>query len=299
MNATKTRPGIGALLVLMAAGLALLLSLAPAWALPPGGAGDSTEGTDSSVTPSVQAGGTIGFSLTGFPPGEVVYIKIDDGALAGGDASVQGQGVVHSQVIGPDGTVAGSFVLPSYVPAGQHWLRFLASQPRQGHGGGVIGFTNRSPEFTVLAPGSAPAPAAGQAGGGSAAEGGQGGNVGGAETQPGGQAAQAQTAEGQEAPDQAALGSFGQASPAPSASASAAPSAAPTTTQSAAPSAANSAAAAPAQAAQPAPAAAPAANQFPVVGVVVLALSVLVVGSGLAAIVVRKRNQGPGSSARQ
>lgn len=134
----------------MVSGVALALALPSAAALPPGGAGDSTEGTSSTVTGSVEAGGTLSFSLSGFPAGETVSIKIDDGALDGSDNSVSGTGVVHQQKIGANGSVSGSFVLPSYVKPGTHWLRFLASQEiPESQGGGTKGFTNRSPQFTV------------------------------------------------------------------------------------------------------------------------------------------------------
>ena len=50
----------------MVSGAALALVLPSAAALPPGGAGDSTEGTSSTVTGSVEAGGTLSFSLRQF-----------------------------------------------------------------------------------------------------------------------------------------------------------------------------------------------------------------------------------------
>lgn len=153
----------------MVSGAALALVLPSAAALPPGGAGDSTEGTSSTVTGSVEAGGTLSFSLSGFPAGETVSIKIDDGALDGSDNSVSGTGVVHQQKIGANGSVSGSFVLPSYVKPGTHWLRFLASQEiPESQGGGTKGFSNRSPQFTVT--GSA-SDSGGQGGSGGAAAG--------------------------------------------------------------------------------------------------------------------------------
>ena len=139
----------------MASAAALALVLPSAAALPPGGAEGSTEGTSSTVTGSVEAGGTLSFTLSGFPAGETVSIKIDDGALDGSDNSVSGTGVVHQQKIGANGSVSGSFVLPSYVKPGTHWLRFLASQDiPESQGGGTKGFTNRSPQFTVTGPAS-------------------------------------------------------------------------------------------------------------------------------------------------
>ena len=129
--------------------MAVCLSALPARALPPGGAGESTAGTSSTVTGQVGVGGTISFTVSGFPAGETVYVKIDDGLLSGEDETTQGTGVVHSQAIGANGTASGSFVLPSYVREGQHWLRFLATSSAGSKDGGNVGYTNRSPNFTV------------------------------------------------------------------------------------------------------------------------------------------------------
>lgn len=169
----------------MVSGAALALVLPSAAALPPGGAGDSTEGTSSTVTGSVEAGGTLSFSLSGFPAGETVSIKIDDGALDGSDNSVSGTGVVHQQKIGANGSVSGSFVLPSYVKPGTHWLRFLASQDiPESQGGGTKGFTNRSPQFTVTGPASD----SGEQGGAAAAGSGSGAAGAGGSSDAGGNA---------------------------------------------------------------------------------------------------------------
>ncbi|WAL41472.1 hypothetical protein BRM1_06440 [Brevibacterium sp. BRM-1] len=138
------------LAALTALGLALAAALvaAPASALPPGGAGASTPGTSSSVSPgSVRAGGRISFTLRGFPGGETVYVKFDDGGSSQGDQSIQGQGVVHQQKIPKSSTVSGSITIPKDLADGQHWLRFLASTTVPGKGS--KGYTNRSPNFTV------------------------------------------------------------------------------------------------------------------------------------------------------
>ena len=166
----------------MASAAALALVLPSAAALPPGGAEGSTEGTSSTVTGSVEAGGTLSFTLSGFPAGETVSIKIDDGALDGSDNSVSGTGVVHQQKIGANGSVSGSVVLPSYVKPGTHWLRFLASQDiPESQGGGTKGFTNRSPQFTVtsLASDSGEQGGAGGAAGSNEAAGSAGSGAGG------------------------------------------------------------------------------------------------------------------------
>lgn len=171
----------------MVSGAALALVLPSAAALPPGGAGDSTEGTSSTVTGSVEAGGTLSFSLSGFPAGETVSIKIDDGALDGSDNSVSGTGVVHQQKIGANGSVSGSFVLPSYVKPGTHWLRFLASQEiPESQGGGTKGFSNRSPQFTVT--GSASDSGGQGSSGGAAAGSGSGASGAGGSSNAGGSA---------------------------------------------------------------------------------------------------------------
>ncbi|WP_051681739.1 hypothetical protein [Cellulomonas sp. HZM] len=146
---------VAARVVLALAGVAALVGsgLGPAAALPPGGAGSSTPGTSSTVSPTrLSAGDTIRFTLRGFPAGETVNVKIDDGA-GYSDQTIQGSGVVYQQKIAAGGTVSGSFALPAKLSAGRHWLRFLASEEFTDAKGnlGVKGYTNRSPEFTVVA----------------------------------------------------------------------------------------------------------------------------------------------------
>jgi len=101
---------------------------------------------------TLQAGGTIRFTLRGYPAGETVNVKIDDG-VGYSNTTVQGAGVVYQQVVAKNGTVSGSFPLPAFVKPGKHWLRFLASQEMYKNGKylGVKGFTNHSPNFTVVA----------------------------------------------------------------------------------------------------------------------------------------------------
>lgn len=125
------------------------ISFAPSvLALPPGGAATvDTPGTSSSVSPgSVEQCGSINFEVNGFPAGETVNVKIDDGSVSGGDASVQGQGVVVRQPIDSSGTASGTVDIDCNFPTGTHWLRFLATGgPRN------EGYTNRSPDFEVTA----------------------------------------------------------------------------------------------------------------------------------------------------
>jgi hypothetical protein len=138
------------------AGLVLAAPGLPAVAIPPGGPGADTPGTSSSVSPATLSPcDTISFTVSGYPAGEIVYIKIDDG-IGYGDTSVQGSGVWHSQAIPSSGTVNGSFELPCDITPGAHWLRFLASQyvDPNDPGKGVIGFTRRGgSDFTVVAAG--------------------------------------------------------------------------------------------------------------------------------------------------
>lgn len=120
----------------------------PASALPPGGAATvNTPGTSSSVSPdSVEQCGSVSYEVSGFPAGETVNVKIDDGNVSGGDKSVQGQGVVDEQAIGNDGRASGSVEISCDFPTGMHTLRFLATGGPQNRG-----YSNRSPEFEVTA----------------------------------------------------------------------------------------------------------------------------------------------------
>ncbi|MFT4217535.1 MAG: hypothetical protein QM619_10185 [Micropruina sp.] len=134
-------------------GVALALPSVPAAeAVPPGGPGSNTPGTSSSVSPrSLKAGEVIRFTVRGFPKGETLYVKIDDGRACG--STSHGACVYHTQKIPASGVVSGSFRLPSNLKKGTHSLRFLASayiDPKN-PGKGTKGYTNRSPSFTVVA----------------------------------------------------------------------------------------------------------------------------------------------------
>lgn len=112
--------------------------------------GPSTTGTASTVSPStVAVGGTIMYTLSGFPSGVTVQVLIDDGALV---ASRPGESeVVTTITVKKDGTAAGSFELPEYVEQGNHWLRFrvFGAQGESGQEGNAADYTNKSPYFTV------------------------------------------------------------------------------------------------------------------------------------------------------
>lgn len=119
--------------------------------------GESTTGTASTVSPStIASGGSLSYTLSGFPPGATVQVLIDDGAVgpeqspAARTASPSG-GAVAQFTVQADGTYSGAFELPGYVPSGTHWLRFRAT------GGPDVptstvrtaDYTNKSPFFTV------------------------------------------------------------------------------------------------------------------------------------------------------
>lgn len=117
-------------------------------ALPPGGAGANTPGTTSSVSPSsVAHGGSLSWSVSGYPAGETVYVKIDDGSYTG-DGVVQGADIVTSTKIGSDGKASGKLTVPRDLTAGSHTLRFLASDVTDA---GTLGYTHKSQTFTVTA----------------------------------------------------------------------------------------------------------------------------------------------------
>lgn len=144
----------GGVRLLIALLLGLAVSVLPgqpaAEAIPPGGAGPNTPGTSSGVSPrSLKAGGVIRFTVRGFPKGETLYVKIDDGKACS-NAS-HGACVYHSQKIPSSGVVNGSLRLPSNLKPGSHTLRFLASayiDPKN-PGKGTKGYTRRSPSFTI------------------------------------------------------------------------------------------------------------------------------------------------------
>lgn len=256
-----------ALLAALLAALALVLVGTGAHAIPPDGAGADTPGTSASVSPRTLApGATIRFTLSGFPAGEVVYVKIDDGTECDA-AAVHGACVYHQQRIGSSGSVSGSFEVPTGLKPGAHWLRFLASEEMTDKDGtylGVKGYTHRGgTDFTVVAATK----------GTTTKEGGTGtsGSTGAPGTTTSSGTTGGSTGTG-EAADKLVVA-------APTAAATA--SATPAVTASVTPSAA-----APAEAPTPAPAAAPAAapvdagSGVPWIGVGAVAVA-LVVGAGL------------------
>ena len=112
--------------------------------------GPSTTGTASTVSPStVAVGGTIMYTLSGFPSDVTVQVLVDDGALVASRPSESE--VVTTITVKKDGTAAGSFELPEYVEQGNHWLRFrvVGAQGESGQEGDAADYTNKSPYFTV------------------------------------------------------------------------------------------------------------------------------------------------------
>jgi len=154
---TVRRRARGALLGAAALGalLAGLVAAGPAVAIPPDGPGPDTPGTASSVSPTTLTPcSTIGYTVSGYPAGETLYIKIDDG-VGYGDTSVQGSGVFATAAINSSGSASGSFELPCDIAPGAHWLRMLASQyvNPSDPGAGVLGFTRRGGNDFAVVPG--------------------------------------------------------------------------------------------------------------------------------------------------
>lgn len=255
---------------LLALGLAVGVPLG-ATALPPDGAGPDTPGTSSSVWPrKVKSGDRLNFKVSGYPAGETVYIKIDDGLMCS-DTS-HGACVYHTQKLDKNGSATGSLVVPDLEP-GEHWLRMLATgdvfDSETGKKLGYEGYTRRGGNtFTVEAGGSSGK----SAGGSSAVEGG-------GTTSSDGKIAggSVEVDLGEESPEPGSSASpTGEASPAATESAAVAP-VTPTTSAVAAPVAA--------------PAAQPAAVQqsgVSVVGIAVLAGAVLVGGGALGWALARR-----------
>lgn len=146
LSTPRRRAGLTTLIAAGAVALVMGLQSSPAVALPPGGASGDTPGTTSTVSPTtLEPCGTLNFTLHGFPAGEVVSVKIDDGQ-GYGDESVQGTGVVATQRISAAGTASGSVQVPCDISEGDHWLRYLASEVMTDASGaqiGVKGYSNR------------------------------------------------------------------------------------------------------------------------------------------------------------
>lgn len=184
---------------------AVVATAFPAAALPPGGASADTPGTSTSVSPrTVEQCGTLNWNVAGFPAGETVHIKIDDGD--GTDQATHGAGVVQTQRIGSGGTASGSLQIPCTMAPGGHWLRYLATG-----GENNLGYTARAgSDFTVVAR------AGGNAGAGAGGQRPQGQAGGAGQNQPArnNQAGAAQANRNQPARNQGQAPARGQGQPA-------------------------------------------------------------------------------------
>lgn len=184
---------------------AVVATAFPAAALPPGGASADTPGTSTSVSPrTVEQCGTLNWNVAGFPAGETVHIKIDDGD--GTDQATHGAGVVQTQRIGSGGTASGSLQIPCTMEPGGHWLRYLATG-----GENNLGYTARAgSDFTVVAR------AGGNAGAGAGGQRPQGQAGGAGQNQPArnNQAGAAQSNRNQPARNQGQAPARGQGQPA-------------------------------------------------------------------------------------
>ncbi|MFC8371749.1 hypothetical protein ACFUIT_27960 [Streptomyces sp. NPDC057239] len=67
----------------------------------------------------VAAGGKVSFTLSGFVKGQGITVKLDDGEIL----------ARWPDAVKADGTFSGTVTVPASVPAGTHWLRFLAPAP--------------------------------------------------------------------------------------------------------------------------------------------------------------------------
>lgn len=143
----------GAVLVIATVITAIAVSvLALDTARPPASAaeaGESTTGTASTISPStVAVGGTLTYTLSGFPPGATIQISVDDDTLG---SQGPGQGVIGTATVDEHGITSGAVELPIYLAKGSHWLRFGVSAGRDIPTSEVrtMDYTNKSPYFTV------------------------------------------------------------------------------------------------------------------------------------------------------
>ena len=128
--------------------LVVVSALAPDTACPPASGaetGESTTGTASTVSPStVAVGGTLTYTLSGFPPGAAIRISVDDGVFGN---QARGQDVVGVATVNENGATSGAVELPGHVAKGVHWLRFEVSAGRDVPTNEVstLDYTNKSP----------------------------------------------------------------------------------------------------------------------------------------------------------
>lgn len=148
----------------------MMMSVAPALAIPPGGAVENPLGATVTVTtPTVAPGATVSFSATGYDAGESVSIKVDDGQIK----DTNGNAVLATAVAGPDGTFTASVDLSRAAAAhadalksGTHNVRLLSVA--------AAGSRSIHADFTIQG--------TGDGGGGGAADPGTGGGTPGTST---------------------------------------------------------------------------------------------------------------------
>ena len=147
-DAAAQRRSLRTLALLQTGAVVLCASaVTPADALPADtSTGPSTTGTASTVSPStIAVGGTLTYTLSGFPKDSTVQVLVDDGGLDTQDP------VVSETPVDEHGTTSGHIELPAYVDEGTHWLRFRVSAGADVPTSQVrtADYTNKSPYFTV------------------------------------------------------------------------------------------------------------------------------------------------------
>ncbi|WEH38783.1 hypothetical protein [Streptomyces sp. AM 2-1-1] len=120
------------------------------------GGSSTPSGTSATITAgsNVAAGGKVSFRLTGFPAGQQITVKLDDGEIIG----------QWPDGIASDGSFSGTVTVPATATKGAHWLRFLAPNPS----------TSMKADFTVTTGAAASATTGGTGGTGTSAAGANG-----------------------------------------------------------------------------------------------------------------------------
>lgn len=126
--------------------LALTTRSLPALVAAPAAAAKASATTGATT---VRAGGTLGFTVAGFPAGQKLTVKLDD------------DGILSQFTVKADGTYAGSVTIPKdTATSGSHWLRFLAPNPAtsvKGAGFTVTAASTGTPTPTPSSSTTAPA----------------------------------------------------------------------------------------------------------------------------------------------
>lgn len=139
-TARRRRTPIVAATAASAAAAILLIAPPGAVAIPPGGPLENPGSATLTVEqPIVAPGATVAFHGSGFDPGEVVSVKLDDGLVLPA-APVAGADVFARVTADPDGDIDGALDLATVaaadaaeVQSGKHHLRLLSGTPRSIH----------------------------------------------------------------------------------------------------------------------------------------------------------------------